>query len=116
MSVNNPSRSQPGTRTFHCVPRLHEPEKDFRNRKVGLESCGRGTAMMGREDEFLSARARKIERALLRKNWTRVHLADLTGYDERTIRNVLHGKPVREQTVIDICEALGIEPILEAEG
>jgi hypothetical protein len=50
------------------------------------------------------------------KNWTRVHLADLTGYDERTIRNVLGGKPVRDQTIIDICEALGIEPIVESEN
>jgi len=45
-----------------------------------------------------------------------VHLADVTGYDERTIRNVLGGRPVRDQTVTDICEALEIEPILEAVG
>jgi DNA-binding Xre family transcriptional regulator len=72
--------------------------------------------MTSRIEEFLSTRARKIERALVQKNWTRVHLADLTGYDERTIRNVLGKKPVRDQTVIDICEALGIEAILEPEG
>jgi DNA-binding Xre family transcriptional regulator len=69
-----------------------------------------------REEDYLSARARKIERALVRKNWTRVHLAEITGYDERTIRNVLHAKPVRDQTIIDICEALGIEPELEDES
>jgi hypothetical protein len=72
--------------------------------------------MSSRIEGFLSTRARKIERALVQKNWTRVHLADLTGYDERTIRNVLAGRPVRDQTVIDICEALGIAQILEAEG
>ena len=69
--------------------------------------------MNGRVQEFLISRARKIERALVRKSWTRVHLAELTGYDERTIRNVLGAKPVRDQTIIDICQALGIEPDLE---
>src|SRR5215218_1800070 len=66
--------------------------------------------MNGRVQEFLISRARKIERALVRWSWTRVHLAELTGYDERTIRNVLGAKPVRDQTIIDICQALGIEP------
>ncbi len=69
--------------------------------------------MNGRVQEFLMSRARKIERALVRRSWTRVHLAELTGYDERTIRNVLGAKPVRDQTIIDICQALGIEPDLE---
>src|SRR4051794_12444072 len=65
--------------------------------------------------DFLSARARRIERALVRNNWTRVRLAEVTGYDERTVRNVLSGKAVRDQTVMDICQALGIEPELEDE-
>src|SRR5215211_9011011 len=69
--------------------------------------------MNGRKDEFFSARANRIERALIKKNWTRVHLAEVTGYDERTIRNVLGRKLVRDQTIIDICQALGIEPELE---
>lgn len=64
------------------------------------------------EVQFLSGRAKRIERALISKNWTRVQLADATGYDERTIRNVLGGRPVRNQTIIDICQALGIEPEL----
>jgi hypothetical protein len=68
------------------------------------------------EADFLSARARKIERALILKNWTRVHLATLTGYDERTIRNVLGGRVVRDQTIIDISQALGIQAELERES
>src|SRR3954452_13394206 len=72
--------------------------------------------MNGRVEEFLISRARKIERALVRRSWTRVHLAELTGYDERTIRNVLGGKAVRDQTIIDICQALGIEPDLDPHG
>lgn len=72
--------------------------------------------MNGRKDEFFSARANRIERALIKKNWTRVHLAEVTGYDERTIRNVLGRKLVRDQTIIDICQALGIKPELEDES
>ena len=68
------------------------------------------------ESDFLSARARKIERALVTKKWTRVHLANVTGYDERTIRNVLSGKAVRNQTILDISQALDIEAELEGEG
>src|SRR5215204_4313993 len=76
----------------------------------GLEVMHNGEA------DFLSARARRIERALLLKSWTRVRLASLTGYDERTIRNVLNGKPVRDQTIIDISQALDIEAELEDES
>ena len=72
--------------------------------------------MRGDELEFLRARAKKIERTLARNSWTRVRLASATGYDERTIRNVLAGKPVRDQTIIDICQALGIAPELDEES
>ncbi len=65
---------------------------------------------MNGDVEFLSARARKIERALVHKGWTRIRLAEVTGYDERTIRNVLSAKAVRDQTIADICQALGIDP------
>ena len=36
--------------------------------------------MNGRVEEFLKSRARKVERAEVRNSWTRVHLAELTGY------------------------------------
>jgi DNA-binding Xre family transcriptional regulator len=64
---------------------------------------------MNGDVDFLSARARKIERALVHKGWTRVRLAEVTGYDERTIRNVLSAKAVRDQTIADLCQALGID-------
>jgi transcriptional regulator with XRE-family HTH domain len=65
--------------------------------------------------EFRRARARKIEQALRNKSWTRAKLAELTGYDVRTIRTVLKGEdPVRDQTILDVCEALGIEPELDS--
>ena len=60
--------------------------------------------------EFRLARARKLERALRNKGWTRKQLAEETGYDEKAIRNILAGEPVRDQTVVDVSQALGIEP------
>lgn len=63
--------------------------------------------------EFNLDRARKIERAIQNKKWTKTELSIKTGYDGKTIRNLLSGQIVRDQTVIDVCEALGIEPMLE---
>jgi hypothetical protein len=46
----------------------------------------------------------------MKKSWTRTKLAHQTGYDVRTIRTVLGGiEPVRDQTILDVCQALGIE-------
>src|SRR3954454_19197308 len=90
-------------------------KKNFRNRKVHA-NCSKREKVMNGDAEILSARARKIERALVHKGWTRIRLAEVTGYDERTIRNVLSGKVVRYQTIVDICEALGIEPDFDPHG
>jgi lambda repressor-like predicted transcriptional regulator len=63
--------------------------------------------------EFWRKRAAKIENALLNKSWTRAHLATKSGHDVRTIRTVLAGlEPVRDQTIVDVCQALGIDPEL----
>jgi DNA-binding Xre family transcriptional regulator len=59
---------------------------------------------------FLSARAKRIRRALAQKGWTQKHLANKTGWCERTLRNLLDGRRVRAQVVEDVCEALGVEP------
>jgi DNA-binding Xre family transcriptional regulator len=65
--------------------------------------------------EFRAERAKKLERALREKNWTRTQLASKTGYDEKTIRNLLAGHEVRDRTVFDVCQALGLEPMVEDE-
>ena len=65
------------------------------------------------DSEFKLKRAKKLQRALRNKQWTRVFLADKTGYDEKTIRNVLNGAQVRDKTIVDVCQALGIEPIFD---
>jgi transcriptional regulator with XRE-family HTH domain len=63
--------------------------------------------------DFRRVRAEKISQALLSKSWTRAKLAQETGYDVRTIRTVLKGtEAVRDQTILDVCQALGIEPQL----
>ena len=50
---------------------------------------------------------------MLNKAWTRAQLAAKSGHDVRTVRTVLAGvDAVRDQTIVDICQALGIEPEL----
>lgn len=65
------------------------------------------------ELEFRLDRAKQIQRAMLNKGWTKSHLASKTGYDERTIRNLLAGQEMRDQTVIDVSQALGLEARIE---
>jgi len=62
--------------------------------------------------EFRIERAKRLERALRNKGWTRVQLAEKTGYDEKTIRNLLAGEPVRDHTIVDVSNALEVEPQL----
>jgi len=62
--------------------------------------------------EFRLARASRLNQALNNKHWTRTLLAEKTGYDEKTIRNLLAGEVVRDQTIIDVSQALGIAPEL----
>ncbi len=42
------------------------------------------------------------------QGWTQVKLAEVSGYDERTVRNILNAKEVKPQTRHDICTAVGI--------
>src|SRR5205809_7994959 len=63
--------------------------------------------------EFWRKRSEKIKTALLNKAWTREELAKRSGHDVRTIRTVLAGiDAVRDQTIVDICQALEIKPEL----
>jgi transcriptional regulator with XRE-family HTH domain len=63
--------------------------------------------------DFRRERAEKISQAMINRSWSRSKLAQEAGYDVRTIRAVLKGKePVRDQTIFDVCQALGIPPQL----
>ena len=67
-----------------------------------------------RKVDFRRSRAAKIDQARVNKAWTRTKLAEVSGYDVRTIRTVLSGdEPVRDQTILGICKALGIAAELD---
>ncbi|TBG08436.1 XRE family transcriptional regulator [Rhizobium leguminosarum] len=52
----------------------------------------------------------RIDKARRAMGLSFVLLAQRTGYDERTIRNVVKGLPTRVSTVAEICQALGLDP------
>lgn len=66
--------------------------------------------MVWSDVEFRRKRAEKIAKAMLNKAWTQARLAEASGYDVRTIRNLLKGEKLRDQTIVDVCSVLGIEP------
>jgi len=60
--------------------------------------------------DFRASRAEKLKAIMRRDKITQAALAKISGYDEKTIRNLLAGKVVREVTAIQVCQALGLEP------
>ncbi len=50
-----------------------------------------------------------IRTAMIEKKLTQVELADAADCHEKTIQNLLHGKPVREQTLFDVSMVLGLD-------
>ncbi len=59
--------------------------------------------------EFRIERGKEMDRALRLKGLTRTQLAKQIGYDDKTVARVLAGEEVRDDAVIDVCQALGIE-------
>ena len=51
----------------------------------------------------------RIDRVRRQQRMTIADLALKAGYDERTVRNVLSGKPTKPRTMQHICEAVGIK-------
>lgn len=50
-----------------------------------------------------------IRTAMVEKKLTQAELADAADCHEKTIQNLLHGKPVREQTLFDVAMVLGLD-------
>jgi hypothetical protein len=50
-----------------------------------------------------------IRTAMVEKKLTQAELADTADCHEKTIQNLLHGKPVREQTLFDVAMVLGLD-------
>ena len=50
-----------------------------------------------------------IRTALVEKKLTQAKLADAADCHEKTIQNLMGGRPVREQTLFDVCMVLGLD-------
>jgi adenylate cyclase len=53
--------------------------------------------------------ARHIRAEMAKRGLTQAKLGEISAYDERTIRNVLKGLPVKDVTIYDICASLQID-------
>lgn len=65
------------------------------------------------DDEFRKERGDRLQRAMVAKGWTRKVLAAQARCDEKTLRNVFSGATVRDQTIINLFQVLGLEPEME---
>jgi DNA-binding Xre family transcriptional regulator len=50
-----------------------------------------------------------IKTAMIEKKMTQAELADAADIHEKTIQNLLAGRPVRDQTLFDVCMVLGLD-------
>src|SRR5215813_749755 len=50
-----------------------------------------------------------IKPAMIEKKMTQAELADAADIHEKTIQNLLAGRPVRDQTLFDVCMVLGLD-------
>lgn len=50
----------------------------------------------------------RIKTAMIEKKMTQAELADAADCHEKTIQNLLNGRPVRDQTLFDVCMVLGL--------
>jgi transcriptional regulator with XRE-family HTH domain len=51
----------------------------------------------------------RIRTAMIEKKLTQTELADAADCHEKTIQNLMHGRPVRDQTLFDVCMVLGLD-------
>jgi transcriptional regulator with XRE-family HTH domain len=51
----------------------------------------------------------RIKTAMIEKKMTQAELADAADCHEKTIQNLLNGRPVRDQTLFDVCMVLGLD-------
>ena len=53
--------------------------------------------------------ARQIRAEMAKRGLTQAKLGEISAYDERTIRNILKGIPVKDSTLYEICASLQID-------
>ena len=51
----------------------------------------------------------RIQKAMIEKKITQAELADAADCHEKTVQNLMNGRPVRDQTLFDVCMVLGID-------
>ncbi|MEQ1613233.1 MAG: helix-turn-helix transcriptional regulator, partial [Hyphomicrobiaceae bacterium] len=51
----------------------------------------------------------RISKAMIEKKITQAELADAADCHEKTIQNLINGRPVRDQTLFDVCMVLGLD-------
>ena len=51
----------------------------------------------------------RIKTSMIEKKLTQAELADAADCHEKTIQNLLNGRPVRDQTLFDVCMVLGLD-------
>jgi DNA-binding Xre family transcriptional regulator len=62
-----------------------------------------------RTDNRNSSALSLIKTAMIEKKMTQAELADAADIHEKTIQNLLAGRPVRDQTLFDVCMVLGLD-------
>src|SRR5262245_32309742 len=62
-----------------------------------------------RNESKHSAALSLIKTAMIEKKLTQAELADAADIHEKTIQNLLSGRPVRDQTLFDVCMVLGLD-------
>lgn len=62
-----------------------------------------------RGDKRRAAALDLIRTAMIEKKLTQAELADAADCHEKTVQNLLHGRPVRDQTLFDVCMVLGLD-------
>ena len=51
----------------------------------------------------------RIAKAMIEKKITQAELADAADCHEKTVQNLMNGRPVRDQTLFDVCMVLGLD-------
>jgi transcriptional regulator with XRE-family HTH domain len=51
----------------------------------------------------------RIRTAMIEKKLTQAELADAADCHEKTVQNLMQGRPVRDQTLFDVCMVLGLD-------
>jgi DNA-binding Xre family transcriptional regulator len=65
--------------------------------------------MDGKHSPRASSALSLIKTAMIEKKMTQAELADAADIHEKTIQNLLAGRPVRDQTLFDVCMVLGLD-------